>query len=46
MLIVFGKRPDPVLVAGSDMTICSGTPIFEKGEETGAHPGKLVRSTG
>jgi len=28
------------------MTICSGTPIFEKGQETGARPGKLVRSTG
>jgi hypothetical protein len=28
------------------MTICSGTPIFEKGEETGARPGKLVRSAG
>ena len=33
-------------VDGYDMTICSGTPIFEKGEETGARPGKLVRSTG
>jgi N-acyl-D-aspartate/D-glutamate deacylase len=32
-------------VDGYDMTICSGTPIFEKGEETGARPGKLVRST-
>ena len=31
-------------VDGYDMTICSGTPIFEKGEETGARPGKLVRS--
>ncbi|TMJ30158.1 MAG: D-aminoacylase [Alphaproteobacteria bacterium] len=33
-------------VDGYDMTICSGTPIFEKGEDTGARPGKLVRSTG
>jgi N-acyl-D-aspartate/D-glutamate deacylase len=33
-------------VDGYDMTICSGTPIFEKGEETGARPGQLVRSTG
>ncbi|HLG47955.1 MAG TPA: amidohydrolase family protein [Reyranella sp.] len=33
-------------VDGYDMTICSGIPIFEKGEETGARPGKLVRSTG
>ena len=32
-------------VDGYDMTICSGTPIFEKGIETGARPGKLVRST-
>ncbi len=32
-------------VDGYDMTICSGTPIFEKGQETGARPGKLVRST-
>ena len=32
-------------VDGYDMTICSGTPIFEKGVETGARPGKLVRST-
>ena len=33
-------------VDGYDMTICAGTPIFEKGEETGTRPGKLVRSTG
>ncbi|MDP1961303.1 MAG: amidohydrolase family protein, partial [Reyranella sp.] len=33
-------------VDGYDMTICSGMPIFEKGQETGARPGKLVRSTG
>ena len=32
-------------VDGYDMTICSGTPIFEKGQETGARPGKLVRSS-
>ena len=31
-------------VDGYDMTICSGAPIFEKGQETGARPGKLVRS--
>ena len=36
-------------VDGYDMTICSGTPIFEKGEETGARPGQagaLGRLTG
>jgi N-acyl-D-aspartate/D-glutamate deacylase len=33
-------------VDGYDMTICSGTPIFENGEETGARPGRLVRSAG
>ena len=33
-------------VDGYDMTICAGVPIFEKGEETGNRPGKLVRSTG
>ena len=33
-------------VDGYDMTICAGVPIFEKGEETGTRPGKLVRSTG
>lgn len=32
-------------VDGYDMTICAGTPIFERGQETGARPGKLVRST-
>ncbi len=31
-------------VDGYDMTICSGTPIFEQGVETGTRPGKLVRS--
>ncbi|WP_149536366.1 N-acyl-D-amino-acid deacylase family protein [Siccirubricoccus phaeus] len=31
-------------VDGYDMTICAGTPIFEKGVETGARPGKLVRA--
>jgi len=31
-------------VDGYDMTICAGAPIFEKGQETGARPGKLVRS--
>jgi len=33
-------------VDGYDMTICSGTPIFEQGAETGARPGTLVRSAG
>lgn len=33
-------------VDGYDMTICSGTAIFERGEETGARPGRLVRSSG
>ena len=32
-------------VDGYEMTICSGMPIFEKGTETGAKPGRLVRST-
>ena len=32
-------------VDGYDMTICSGAPIFEQGEESGARPGKLVRSS-
>ncbi|MBS0540187.1 MAG: amidohydrolase family protein [Proteobacteria bacterium] len=32
-------------VDGYDMTICAGAPIFERGQETGARPGKLVRST-
>ncbi len=31
-------------VDGYDMTVCSGVPIFEKGVETGARPGKLVRA--
>ena len=29
---------------GYDVTICSGVPIFENGEHTGALPGKLVRA--
>ncbi|WP_043336343.1 N-acyl-D-amino-acid deacylase family protein [Belnapia moabensis] len=33
-------------VDGYDMTICSGVPIFERGEETGARPGRLVRAQG
>jgi N-acyl-D-aspartate/D-glutamate deacylase len=32
-------------VDGYDMTICSGVPIFEKGQETGAKPGRLVRAS-
>ncbi|MBX9700487.1 MAG: amidohydrolase family protein, partial [Acetobacteraceae bacterium] len=32
-------------VDGYDITLCSGVPIFEKGQETGAKPGKLVRAT-
>lgn len=31
-------------VDGYDMTMVSGMPIFERGEETGARPGKLVRA--
>ncbi|HEY4249665.1 MAG TPA: amidohydrolase family protein [Roseomonas sp.] len=31
-------------VDGYDMTMVSGTPIFERGVETGARPGKLVRA--
>ncbi len=31
-------------VDGYDMTMVSGVPIFERGVETGARPGKLVRS--
>jgi N-acyl-D-aspartate/D-glutamate deacylase len=33
-------------VDGYDMTLVSGVPIFERGEETGARPGRLVRATG
>ncbi|RYJ01640.1 MAG: D-aminoacylase [Acetobacteraceae bacterium] len=32
-------------VEGYDMTLVSGVPIFEKGKETGARPGRLVRAT-
>jgi N-acyl-D-amino-acid deacylase len=32
-------------VDGYTATIVSGTPIFEKGEDTGARPGRLVRAT-
>ena len=32
-------------VEGYDMTLVSGVPIFEKGRETGARPGRLVRAT-
>ena len=31
-------------VDGYDMTVCSGVPIFERGVETGARPGKLIRA--
>ncbi|GGG21471.1 amidohydrolase [Caldovatus sediminis] len=31
-------------VDGYDMTLVSGTPVFERGEETGARPGRLVRA--
>jgi N-acyl-D-aspartate/D-glutamate deacylase len=31
-------------VAGYEATICAGVPIFERGEHTGALPGKLVRA--
>jgi N-acyl-D-amino-acid deacylase len=31
-------------VDGYEMTICAGQPIFERGEHTGALPGKLVRA--
>ena len=31
-------------VDGYEMTFASGTPIFEKGEHTGALPGRLVRA--
>ena len=31
-------------VDGYDMTLCSGVPIFERGVETGARPGKLIRA--
>jgi N-acyl-D-aspartate/D-glutamate deacylase len=33
-------------VDGYEMTLCSGVPIFERGVETGARPGQLVRATG
>jgi len=32
-------------VDGYTATIVSGTPVFEKGEDTGARPGRLVRAT-
>lgn len=32
-------------VDGYEMTIAAGTPIFEKGEHTGALPGRLVRAS-
>jgi N-acyl-D-aspartate/D-glutamate deacylase len=31
-------------VDGYEMTIVAGTPIFEKGQHTGALPGRLVRA--
>ncbi len=31
-------------VVGYEMTLCAGTPIFERGEHTGALPGRLVRA--
>ncbi len=31
-------------VEGYEATLCAGAPIFEKGEHTGALPGKLVRA--
>ncbi|MCK8783382.1 amidohydrolase family protein [Roseomonas sp. NAR14] len=31
-------------VEGYDMTMVSGVPVFERGEETGAKPGRLVRA--
>ena len=31
-------------VNGYEATICAGTPIFERGEHTGALPGRLVRA--
>ncbi len=31
-------------VEGYDMTLVSGVPIFERGKETGARPGRLVRA--
>ena len=31
-------------VNGYETTICAGTPIFERGEHTGALPGRLVRA--
>jgi N-acyl-D-amino-acid deacylase len=31
-------------VDGYETTIVAGVPVFERGEETGARPGRLVRS--
>jgi N-acyl-D-aspartate/D-glutamate deacylase len=31
-------------VDGYDMTLVAGVPVFERGEDTGARPGKLVRA--
>jgi N-acyl-D-aspartate/D-glutamate deacylase len=33
-------------VEGYEMTVCAGQPTFERGEHTGAMPGKLVRAGG
>jgi N-acyl-D-aspartate/D-glutamate deacylase len=31
-------------VEGYEATLCAGTPIFERGQHTGALPGRLVRA--
>jgi N-acyl-D-amino-acid deacylase len=33
-------------VDGYEVTLVAGTPIFERGEHTGALPGRLVRAGG
>ena len=33
-------------VEGYEATLVAGTPVFERGEHTGALPGKLVRAGG
>jgi N-acyl-D-amino-acid deacylase len=33
-------------VEGYDLTVVSGTPTFERGQDTGARPGRLVRAAG
>jgi N-acyl-D-aspartate/D-glutamate deacylase len=40
-----GRRRLVQRADGYRATLVAGTPIFENGQETGAHPGRLVRRT-